>query len=465
VVSGADIEGSSLGFDLSVLRKLAAPNSPLARLARAAARETTLSRPLSLSTGEEKKSFLDQAAERLSQQAGQIDRSLGIRPEEHLEKQIVDDRFAALREVVTGQPDIGMAGAAAAAASRPGLENVAGLINEFYTLLVVADTALGAGSLPPGGTELGARMTLEAGRLPAPFREVLIALAASGGDKVTQGATEILKKQAQQQFDRIMGLMATQVSEPCKRGVEGRYPLAAVAQDASAEDFSLIFAAGGAADAFFSKHLAPFVDTSMRPWRYNSPSAAQAMEVAGHAADGMPGAAANTGPTVLAELLKLLARHGPDLDAFHRASRIRELFFREADGRKLAWKVEIRVAELDPSITDLMMDVDGQGQRYVHGPVQPFAVNWPGPRGGSMAELTANPRISGPTSTILTHGPWALLRLVDKGRVVGTATPGRVGVEYAFDGRKAVLDISSGSQAGPLDSELLKGFRCPAAVG
>ncbi|WP_295380552.1 type VI secretion system membrane subunit TssM [uncultured Pseudacidovorax sp.] len=465
VVSSRDETNTSLGFDLSVLRQLAAPDSPLARLARAAARETTLSRPLATSAREEDKSFLDKASDALDKKSRELGKNLGIRPEERLEKQLVDDQFAALREVVTGQPDIAMEGGAGAASAKPGLENISGLLNEYYTALVVADTALTAGSLPPGGTELGARLKLEAGKLPAPFREVLTALAVNGGDKVTLGATAILRKQAQLQLDRIMGLMAMQVSEPCKRGVEGRYPLAAVDQDASIEDFTAVFAAGGAADEFFNKYLAPFVDTSVRPWRYKDPSVANAMVGAEAAASGGTPTPATTGPTMLGELLKLLARSGPSLDAFYRAQQIREVFFREAGGRKLSWKMDLRVLELEPSITDLVIDIDGQGLRYVHGPVQPFAVSWPGPRGGSMAELSANPRISGPTSTILQQGPWALFRLLEKGRIVQTATPGRLSVEYSFDGRKALIDIGTGSQANPLNSDLLKGFRCPGRVG
>lgn len=34
-------------------------------------------------------------------------------------------------------------------------------------------------------------------------------------------------------------------------------------------------------------------------------------------------------------------------------------------------------------------------------------------------------------------------------------------VEYSFDGRKALIDINAGSQPNPLNSEVLKGFRCP----
>jgi type VI secretion system protein ImpL len=460
-VSSSDATGTSLGFDLNVLRQFAAPDSPIARLARAAARETTLSRPLA-ARAQEEKGFFDKASDELDKQTSALGRNLGIRAEEQLERQIVDSRFAALREIVTGQPDGAVPGSAGAAGTRPGLESISGLVNEFYTVLVVADTALAAGSLPPGGAEVGVRLKLEAAKLPAPFREVLSALAASGGDKVMQGAAGILRSQAQLQLDRIMGLMAMQVSEPCRRGVEGRYPMAAVAQDASIEDFTQVFAVGGAADEFFNKYLASYVDTSVRPWRYKDPNTANVMIGAqGMAGDAAPAPAAAAGPTLLGELLKLLAQSGPNLDAFHRAQQIRELFFRDAGGKKFAWRMDLQVLELEPGITDLVIDIDGQGHRYVHGPVQPFPVNWPGPRGGSTAEITASPRVSRATSTSLTNGPWALFRLLEKGRIVNTATPGRLSVEYMFDGRKALIDINTGSQPNPLNSEVLKGFRCP----
>jgi type VI secretion system protein ImpL len=179
------------------------------------------------------------------------------------------------------------------------------------------------------------------------------------------------------------------------------------------------------------------------------------------AAGGAAPAPATTGPTLLGELLKLLAQGGPNLDAFYRAQQIRDLFFRDAGGKKFAWKMDLRVLELEPGITELVIDIDGQGQRYVHGPVQAFPVSWPGPRGGAMAEITANPRISGATSGVQANGPWALFRLLEKGRIVNTATPGRLSVEYVFDGRKALIDINAGSQPNPLGSDVLKGFRCP----
>jgi type VI secretion system protein ImpL len=80
-------------------------------------------------------------------------------------------------------------------------------------------------------------------------------------------------------------------------------------------------------------------------------------------------------------------------------------------------------------------------------------------------EITANPRIRPETSSLSSDGPWALMRLLQRGHVVETATPGRTRVEFDFDGRKAVLDVAGiGSVANPLTSDVLKTFRCPSSM-
>lgn len=457
------VEGGGLGFDLSVLRQLAAPDSPLSRLARASVRETTLSRQAD-SKVDEKRTFLDRTAEVFASKPAPDEADGAIGDRRH-ETEFVDNHFAALREVVTGSADASTsAKTVGTSGGKPSLDTITGLLNDFYTWMVVADTALSAGGLPPGGADAGARLRLEAGRLPAPFKEILAGVAVTSGAKVMQGTADILRRQAQVQVDRLMALLAVQVSEPCKRGLEGRYPFAAVAQDASIEDFTLVFATGGALDEFFSKHLAALVDTSTRPWRYRSPEGAAAQAAVEASTGGLVGAAmpaVPTGATLLGETLKLLARDGPNLEPFRRGQQVREVFFREGGGKKMAWKIELSVRELEPTITELSMDIDGQSQRYVHGPIQPLVATWPGPRGGAAAEITAQPRISAATSTASAQGPWALFRLFDKGRVVETATPGRLNVEYVFDGRKALIEIGTGSQPHPLNSDLLKGFRCP----
>jgi len=218
--------------------------------------------------------------------------------------------------------------------------------------------------------------------------------------------------------------------------VDGNYPFAPESkQDVSIDDFTRVFAQGGVIDDFFVKTLAPFVDTAARPWRYKT----------------LPGA---TEPV-----------QGPDLLPFQKAKAIRDVFFTDPGQRKLSWKAEIKIPELDPTITGLVLDIDGQSEQYQHGPDRPFAVTWPGPRGGVHAELTANPRIRPETSTLSTDGPWAFMRLMRKGRLIETATSGRTRAEFDFDGRKAVLDIvGTGSVANPLTSDVLRSFQCPSSM-
>ena len=520
----ADGAAASLGLELSVLRQLAAPDSPLTRLARAVAWETTLSQPGAFASavpgapgalldrltgsgsGSSPGSGSSSDATAVVAESGTPASAAETARRQVLER--VDKPFAALRELVTGRadsapmsvgspfqlpqgsPSHGLALApnptapdTAGTAGRPGLEAVTALVNEYYTQLVVADTALLAGGLPPGGTDIGARLALEAGKLPPPLREVLLSLSRSGGEKVTLGAGGILRRQAQVQFDRMLGLLAQNVAEPCRRGIDGRYPFAVSSQDAAIDDVTRIFAVGGATDEFFNRYLAPFVDTSLRPWRYRSSTAPSlAAMLDGFAAQaaasasassltpsftqvaGFSPAASAASPSLLGELLKLLSRSGPDPETFYRAQQIRDLLFHENGGKRLQWRMELAVLELDPTITDLMIDIDGQGQRYMHGPVQALHVDWPGPRGGSMAALTANPRISSASSSVSVTGPWALLRLLDKGRVVSTASAGRVNVELAFDGRKALLGITTDSRSNPLDNDVLRGFHCPGGA-
>ena len=448
-VIGAE-SGGSLAFELNVLRQLAAPDSPLTRLGRMAARETTLSRSLK-TPGDEEKSLFDKAAEQVGKKAAQVSQDLGLHPEQRAQRQLVDERFAALREVVTGQRE-----GTALPGGKPALDGISNLLNEYYTALVVADAAISAGALPPAGVEVATKMKIEAGKLPAPFREVLLGIGASGSSKVAEGAASILRVQAQAQMDRLVGILALTVGEPCQRNLAGRYPFAASSQEVAVDDFNAMFASGGAADEYFNKYLAPLVDTSARPWKYKSSALVGAENPAG----GLAPAVAAAGPTLTGELLKLLAAHGPNPDFFAQVGQIREAYFKEPGARRMAWKLDVSVQALEANVMELLIDLDGQVQRYAHGPVQALQVQWPGPRGGTMAEIGVQPRIKTDSSVIASRGPWALLRLMERGRVTAGASAGRVAVEFQFDGRRAVLDVVS-SGVNPLSSKLLQNFSCP----
>ncbi|VBB15387.1 type VI secretion system membrane subunit TssM [Burkholderia stabilis] len=412
------VSGTSLAFNLKVLRNFAAPDSPLTRFARAAVHETTLTQPIAKSAD----SLLEKAADAVNQRA---EKMLGPRVSEQLERELVDSHFAALREVVTGRADaLSDMPLSTPLADKTGLDGVAALLNSYYKTLAIADNALLNNNMPPE-SENAAKLKMTADTMPAPFRAVLQQLAVDGSRGVNQGIGQLLSRQ-----------MQAVVADTCRMTIEGNYPFSPDSmRDVSIDDFTRMFAQSGVIDDFFTKTLAPFVDTAARPWRYRT----------------LPGA---TEPV-----------QGPDLEPFEHAKAIRDIFFADPDRRRVNWKADIRIPELDPTIVSLSLDIDGQTTRYQHGPVAPFTVTWPGPRGGVHAQISASPLIRPDTSAITTDGPWALLRLLRKGRVVETATPGRTRVEFRFDGREAVLDIASaGSVANPLTSDVLKTFRCPGTM-
>ncbi|WP_020201801.1 type VI secretion system membrane subunit TssM [Cupriavidus sp. WS] len=427
--AGAQSVGGTLALDLNTLRVLASPDSPLVRLARAAVRETSLS----LAGREEDSSLADMALAAVGRKSGTAQaaattaaRIAAQRPEQRLEKELVDNRFAALREVVTGQADTGsgpaMSNPPVSGSKALQLDALIALLNEQYTRLAVADNALASSSMPPA-LDIGTTLQMEADKLPAPLRLVLGGIASQSASKVGREVGALLALQ-----------MDSSVGASCRLAIEGKYPFAASSQEVDIEDFNRVFAAGGLLDDFFQKSFASYVDTNVRPWRYKALN------------PGMP------------------PIQGPSLEPFERAAAIRELFFREPGAKRMAWKMDARIAAIDPEITELAVDVDGQGLRYAHGPVRPFALSWPGPRGGAVAEITAKPRIRPDTSTIVASGPWALFRLIERGRLSGTASASRLVVDFDFDGRHAALELVTGGQFNPLATNLLKDFRCPGTT-
>lgn len=449
------VGAANLSFELNIARIFAGPDSPLNRLARAVVRETTLTKAVTAEvpvTTDGSGSAVDQKAAKLKKNVVDIQKNVKSASNQlsmlnmQLERDLVDNRFAALREVVTGQADVKSAVAGIGISStgaRPGLEGVNALLNEYYNALVLADNAMKTNAMPPI-SEVFNKLQLEASKYPAPLNVVLADFSLQGQKKVNQGVGELLVKQTNDQVGNF-----------CLQAIAGKYPFnRASLTDTSAEDFSMLFSKDGLMDKFFQKNLAPIVDTSTKPWRYKL----------------------STTPD--APIL------GPNLASFEQADIIRQLFFSDlptpnansanaasqvsaaaaTQGHRIAWRMDMSVAEISPSITQLYVNFDGQSQRYVHGPITPMSVSWPGPRGGVSAEITAEPRIRASTSTIVASGPWALFRLIDRARVTNSISPNRFMATYELDGRKVVLDISASGLPNPFYTNILQSFQCPTAI-
>ncbi|HET8744253.1 MAG TPA: type VI secretion system membrane subunit TssM [Ramlibacter sp.] len=395
---------------IQTARLLSAADSPLPPLMKAMSRETTLlatngrnaieksadSASNALKKG--RKALSDLLAQRKPGEGGPRIESL------------VDDRFAGLRQFVTA-PEGGKAP----------MDEALALLAEVNVLLNAVDSAVKGGAAPPP-SPLPNRLKSEAARMPEPVRSMLDNLSHNSGQ-----VAQLLVRQNLAQEVRA------QVGEFCQQAVAGRYPLdRASARDATQADFALLFGPGGKIDQLFQQKLAPYVDTSARPWKFRT-------------VEGVP----------------LGVDHGT-LPQFQRAQAIRETFF--PAGNTPSLKLQFKPVEMDASLRQFILDIDGQVVQYDHGPQIPTSVQWPGPRGSMQVRVQVNPPSTGSTFGAVYEGPWALLRLFDRVKIEPGSVPERFRATFDIEGRKAVFEVTANSVRNPFRLRELGEFACPAGL-
>ncbi|MEY4764014.1 MAG: hypothetical protein RI907_687 [Pseudomonadota bacterium] len=408
------LPSNSLPKAVQMARVLSSPESPLKPLLTALSHQTTLS----LS---ESKSLIDKAQDKaetaLDKGRDQIAKLFGDKPQaapvadgKRIES-IVDDRFLALRQLVTS-PD--------GKAPAPIDASVA-MINEVYTLLTATETAVQGGNTPPP-SDVPNKVKAEAARLPEPMRSLLNTLSVSG----TSAALDATRANLGQ-------AIKAQIGEFCQQAISGRYPFVRNStRDVTQDDFARMFAPGGLMDSFFQQQLARFVDTSTKPWSFRQ----------------LEGATMGTDVGTLMQ--------------FQRAAAIRDTFFR-AGGNVPGLRLDFKPVEMDPTITQFTMDVDGQLVKYAHGPQIPATVQWPGPRGSSLIRIAVAANGPGDTA-VVAEGPWAMFRLFDRMTLTGAGSPERFNVNFNVGGRHATFQVTSSSVQNPFRLKELAEFACPGGL-
>ncbi|SAK83026.1 putative lipoprotein [Caballeronia calidae] len=402
---------ATLAQSIQTARALSSVDSPLTRLIAALARDTALGdapgNGRNLASGAQDK--VDAARNSLAQifagrQGGDANPAdaAPATPE-----QIVDSHFAALRAFAPGSGDQAAA-----------FDAVLKAIDGLYTYLTATDDALRSGATPPP-SDAPARLRAQAGRLPTPFREVLDDLSSVANGSVASVEQRTVATRA-----------GANVGDFCRQAIAGRYPFArGASRDVAPADFAQMFAPGGLMDEFFQKNLQPIVDTTTHPWRFANRNA-------------------DTDPAATAMLA-----------SFEKAAVIRDVYF-GGGARTAQLKLQIQPQEMDPSIPEMVLDVDGQIVNYAHGPMTSSAVQWPGPRGSNQVRL----QVSGPggaSGGITTDGPWALHRLFDRAALSAGSGSGQMVARFTVDGKPVVLQVSSGSVRNPFRLAQMESFTCP----
>jgi type VI secretion system protein ImpL len=148
------------------------------------------------------------------------------------------------------------------------------------------------------------------------------------------------------------------------------------------------------------------------------------------------------------------------LAEFQRAQRIREVFFRSG-GKTPAIRIEMRLSELEPSLKELVFDIDGQVSKLSSsGPS--ISLAWPSTRLASVIKMSTGLGSAGPL--VMTEGSWALFRLFERFQVEPGGVPEKFSVIMNLEGKRARLEVIAASVFNPFQLREIKQFRCPAAL-
>ena len=399
---------TSMSQAIEKTRFLAASDSPLTPMLRRFSKETTLLAPEPGAVGQ----MTQRGGDLLERGRQQILGTLGARPattgapSERIES-IVDDEFRALRALVTA-PEGGKAP----------IDGLIARLGELQVLLTSVDAALKGGAAPPP-SPLPNQLKVEGANAPEPVRSLLDALGSTSSRVALMQLRESLSREVR-----------STVGEFCQQAVSGRYPFdSGATREVTPADFAALFGPGGRFEQMQAK-LAPYIDTSTRPWRFRP-------------VDGTP-----------------LGTDVGTLPQFQRAQAIREAFF-SGGGNVPGVRLVMKPLEMDARLREFLLDVDGQIVRYDHGPQIPVEVKWPGPRGSGVVRVAVQP--AGGTGMV-NDGPWALFRMFERVTIQPGAAPEKFRATFDIDGRKVVFDITNSSVNNAMRLPELRTFQCPQGL-
>lgn len=403
------IRADTLQRNIELTRLLSADDSPMLALMKSIVKEVTL-----VTTEEASKNIVEKATDQVKSASKNLKQLLG-RPEAKTPtadmlsrpEYIVDERFNEFRRMV--QPPI------------PGqpapIEASLAQINELYLHLIATEEALRSNTTRPI-SKIQSEMGANARRLTEPLRSMFATLSSSSQNQ----AETIVRSNLNQS-------LRTSITDFCNKATSGRYPFTKNSQlDVTQDDFAQLFAFGGRFDDFFQKELAQHVDTSKSNWRF-------------HQIGDAP----------------------KDLEEFRRAQTIRSIFF-QGGSRTAGISLTFKPIDMDPDITQFILDIDGQVIKYSHGPQVPVSIQWPGPRGSSQVRVQISPALPNGRSGQVFDGPWALFRVFDNVQIESSPQPEKLIATFNIDGRKAQFEIITRSVLNPFRLMEFRDFKCPSRL-
>ena len=116
---------------------------------------------------------------------------------------------------------------------------------------------------------------------------------------------------------------------------------------------------------------------------------------------------------------------------------------------------------MDATISQFLLDLDGQQLSYDHGPSRPVAMQWPNPGSIGVVRLSIMPPSASGRSGITLDGPWAWFRLLEQSDLTQGSSPDRFTLRLRVDNASLSCELRASSAFNPFKSRVLSGFSLP----
>jgi len=267
----------------------------------------------------------------------------------------------------------------------------------------------------------------DAMRMPNPFNSMLL-----------QSANSFESTIANDTYKQIRDEFQKSVYGPCRELImnPSRYPFDHNARaEIGPAEFGKLFGGNGYFDSFFKKNLDPYVDSSQRDWKWRQDN----------------------------PVAKLMSPE--TLRQFQRAAQIKDAFF-PTNGNIPMINLVVTPPMLAGTGLIARLEINSIVVASTNQPnPPPVAVQWTGAGGGRTAvSLSQDPPSPGvqPYELPGGTGPWAFFRLLEKASK--SAVTNGITARWSLAARDVPFQISTQTQANPLNSALLTDFKCPATL-
>ncbi|MGP5505506.1 type VI secretion system membrane subunit TssM [Psychrobacter celer] len=243
-------------------------------------------------------------------------------------------------------------------------------------------------------------------------------------DEEQKIATAEQKKKQQIEAFNIMKRELAPITAVCKRATQANYPFN---KDSSDEvvltNFKKLFGHKGLYQSFMN--LDPQIASDMQVYSFD-------------------------------ELVRANSKFRSEFGDVLKVEQMSSPYFQK-DAGQLGFDFEVKVINVDPEIEKLIFNYGGKSYSYSHGPLENFEAVWPKATSGKVgfSAYINEKRVD----DIEMKGSWALLRLVESGKML-INNRNRSVVRYSLNNKDIVIEFSASTGNNPFYLADLRRFSC-----